>query len=230
MAEMSAPSVELQELLDDAAEEMVWAASVDGQRFLRDFMNTGRQAVCRNPDATAPGTTIALDNYIFFWTPPSAFDQWMPCCFSVDGIQYTSAEQFMMAAKARLFGDEQQHAAIMATQDPRKLIRYGKKVRRFTEDVWRRHRFDIVLAGNRAKYGQNATFRDLLLATGDRVLVEASPKDQTWGIGLAPREAADEVEAQPWRFSDKGVYRAEVFEGQNLLGQVLMTVRAELRE
>jgi len=101
-------------------------------------------------------------------------------------------------------------------------------VQNFSEDVWANHRFDIVLKGNRAKYMQNSELRKLLLATADRVLVEASAIDRTLGIGLAPLEAMEVAQSEPWRFSPDGSYAADSYIGLNLLGKVLMTVRAEL--
>lgn len=120
----------------------------------------------------------------------------------------------MMAAKARLFGDDGLVPEILAASHPSEAKALGRKVRGFDDDVWARHRFDLVVAGNVAKFGQHAELRDFLLGTANRVLVEASPRDLIWGIGLG---ASDE------RASDPGSWR-----GLNLLGFALMETRERL--
>jgi ribA/ribD-fused uncharacterized protein len=142
--------------------------------------------------------------------------QWWPAEFVIDGVTYRTAEHWMMAAKARLFGDEAMTSRIIAARHPGEAKRLGKDVAGFDDDTWVRHRFDIVVAGNAAKFGQNPALRAYLLATGGRILVEASPVDRVWGIGIA---AGDERAVRPtqWR-------------GLNLLGFALMRVRAHLAQ
>ncbi|HEU5058197.1 MAG TPA: NADAR family protein [Kofleriaceae bacterium] len=146
--------------------------------------------------------------------PDGVFSQWWPCAFEVDGQRYATAEQFTMAGKARLFGDERALFAILAEPDPAACKRLGRRVRGFDDAAWARARFDLVVAGNLAKFGQSDHLRAILLATGDAILVEASPTDRIWGIGLA---AADPRAADPatWR-------------GANLLGFALVKTRAAL--
>jgi hypothetical protein len=140
--------------------------------------------------------------------------QWWPCRFSVDGIGYRSAEHWMMAGKARLFEDEQALERILAAETPAEAKKLGRTVRRFDDDRWAAACLDLVAAGNVAKFGQDQALRAYLLGTRARVLVEASPVDRVWGIGLA---ADDPRAADPrqWR-------------GGNLLGFALMRARAEL--
>ncbi|MFF0519267.1 NADAR family protein [Actinomadura nitritigenes] len=156
--------------------------------------------------------------YLFFWghrTPgPGYLSQWWPSPFTVDGVTYATAEHYMMAEKARLFSDEETAAAVVAAPHPGAAKDLGRRVRGFDEDVWTAHRTSIVVAGNRAKFTQNAELRDYLAATRSRVLVEASPLDRVWGIGLA---ADDPRAGNP----------AE-WQGGNLLGFALMTVRDSL--
>ncbi|MFB4306532.1 NADAR family protein [Actinomadura sp. GTD37] len=156
--------------------------------------------------------------FLFFWghrTPgPGYLSQWWPSPFTVDGISYATAEHFMMAGKARLFGDEETAAAVIAAPHPRLAKDLGRRVRNFDEQTWRDNRVAIVTRGGEAKFGQNEDLRDYLLGTGDRVLVEASPLDRVWGIGLA----ADDPRAE----------QASTWRGQNLLGFALMTARAAL--
>lgn len=144
----------------------------------------------------------------------SCFSQWFPSPFEVDRQCYATAEHFMMAAKARLFGDGAALERVLAAENPGAAKAAGRQVKGFVEAVWLEHRFDIVLRANRAKFTQNPAMADFLLQTGDKVLVEASPVDAIWGIGLA---ADDERAADPARWR-----------GLNLLGFALMQVRAEL--
>ncbi|MEU8205175.1 NADAR family protein [Streptosporangium sp. NPDC049046] len=141
--------------------------------------------------------------------------QWWPADFVVDGVVYRTAEHFMMAGKARLFGDEESAAAIVAADHPGQVKDLGRRVRGFDEEKWTAARFDLVVRGNFAKFGRHADLREFLLGTGERVLVEASPVDRVWGIGLA----ADDERAE----------KPELWPGLNLLGFALMEVRHALR-
>lgn len=158
---------------------------------------------------------VETERFVLFWKPPAVFSQWTLAAFEVDGARYTSAEQFMMAEKARLFGDEVTRAKILATTSPRQQKRLGRQVEGFDDVVWTRERVGIVVRGNLAKFGQDPALRRALLATGDKVLVEASPFDRIWGIGRRPTDPKALVPAE-WR-------------GLNLLGKALERVRDELR-
>jgi ribA/ribD-fused uncharacterized protein len=133
----------------------------------------------------------------------------------VDGVRYSSAEHYMMVAKARLSGDTETAGKILAAPHPGAAKALGRQVRGFDERRWAEHRFDVVIAGNMAKFGQHPQLRDFLASTSNRVLVEASPRDRVWGIGLA---AGDERAGSP-----------ECWPGLNLLGFALMEVRHRLR-
>ncbi len=165
-----------------------------------------------------------IPNYLFFWghTPrpdgaigKSSFSQWWPSDFIVDGIAYPTAEHFMMAEKARLFGDEDAAARILAAKKPAQVKQIGREVRGFDETIWNDARFDIVVRGNVAKFGQHPGLRDFLLNTGERIIVEASPVDRIWGIGLA-EDDPDAGNPGGWK-------------GLNLLGFALMETRDILR-
>ena len=161
--------------------------------------------------------------YLCFWghrgradgAPSKAcFSQWFPAPFEVDGVRYATAEHWMMAEKARLFGDDAALAKVLAHDDPAKAKAAGRGVRGFDEARWADRRFDSVVAGNRAKFAAHPPLRAFLLATGDRVLAEASPVDPVWGIGLAA-DATAALDPTRWR-------------GLNLLGFALMAVREAL--
>lgn len=161
--------------------------------------------------------------YLLFWghrPPPGGgvgqgcLSQWWPVNFAVDGVIYRSAEHFMMAAKARLFGDDEAAERIQAATHPGQAKALGRQVRGFDEQRWADARFELVVTGNLAKFGQHPDLREFLLGTGERVLVEASPVDRIWGIGLA----AD----------DRQATAPDYWPGLNLLGFALMEVRHRL--
>ena len=125
--------------------------------------------------------------YIFFWghrapkdgsVGKSCFSQWWPSPFEINGVGYATAEHYMMAEKARLFGDEAACAAILQAATPAEAKKLGAQVSGFVEEIWQLHRFGIVVAGNRARFEQNPLIREFLVNTGERVLVEASPVDR----------------------------------------------------
>jgi ribA/ribD-fused uncharacterized protein len=120
----------------------------------------------------------------------------------------------MMHGKALLFDDQEVAAQILAADHPRQHKALGRKVKRFDDAAWKREREAIVRAGNRAKFTQNAELRELLFATQGTTLVEASPYDKIWGIGLAASDPRAQDPAQ-WK-------------GQNLLGRILTALRDEL--
>ena len=161
--------------------------------------------------------------YLFFWghqpqkdgsISKSCFSQWFEAAFTVDGTTYATAEHFMMAEKARLFADEEARARILSAGTPAQAKKLGRGVKGFDEQAWDDARFGIVVKGNLAKFSQNPPLAEFLSQTGDRVLVEASPVDRIWGIGLA---ATDAEALTPHRW-----HRL------NLLGFALMEVRAAL--
>ncbi|MCL2423828.1 MAG: NADAR family protein [Micrococcales bacterium] len=158
-------------------------------------------------------------SYVMFWKPgpsgtPAELGQWQPSPFTVAGIAYSCAEQYMMAEKARVFDDAEMEQQILGTDDPATMKRLGKKVRGFDGGVWNKVKYSIVLNGSYAKFSQDPGRRAYLLGTGDAVLVEASPMDTIWGIGLGSNNP---------RAADPAGWR-----GQNLLGFALMEARDEI--
>jgi ribA/ribD-fused uncharacterized protein len=97
---------------------------------------------------------------------------------------FAGPNKWMMVAKARLFGDQEALAAILAADEPLVWKRIGQTVRNYDDERWSAARFDLVVEGNIAKFGQNSVLRDHLLGSGDTILVEAAPRDQIWGIGF----------------------------------------------
>ncbi|MGW2019528.1 NADAR family protein [Streptomyces sp. NPDC001927] len=145
----------------------------------------------------------------------SCLSQWWESPFEVEGVRYATAEHWMMAAKARLFGDPEAERAALSSRTPAEAKKAGRLVRGFDQAVWERERFGIVVEGSVHKFASDEGLRAFLLGTGGRVLVEASPMDRIWGIGLA----ADDPRA-----TDPSRWR-----GLNLLGFALMEARERLR-
>lgn len=161
-------------------------------------------------------------DFLFFWghtqdgetVTRACLSQWYVAPFEVDGDRYPTAEHFMMAGKARVFGDGDALERILATESPHDAKKIGRQVRDFTKDVWAAHRMDIVVAGNVAKFSQHEALKAFLLETGNRILVEAAPRDRIWGIGMGANNENARHPAK-WR-------------GLNLLGFALMEARAQI--
>lgn len=145
---------------------------------------------------------------------PWMLSQWWPCPFEDGTHTYRTAEHYMMAKKAGLFSDSVALARVLAAPDPKTAKAAGRDVRGFDEAVWQAHRYDIVCEGTRLKFTQHPDALAFLLGTHGRLLVEASPYDRIWGIGLP--------------VSDQDCNRPSRWRGLNLLGYALTDVREEL--
>jgi ribA/ribD-fused uncharacterized protein len=161
--------------------------------------------------------------YVLFWGhQPSAdgsigkscFSQWFNAPFEIDGHIYPTAEHYMMAEKARLFNDEAVLNRILKAQSPGEAKKLGRLVNGFIDKKWLEHRFDIVCRANYAKFSQNPKLKHFLNNTGTKVLVEASPVDKIWGVGLAA--------------THDHIHNPRLWKGLNLLGYALMVVREQL--
>ncbi len=162
----------------------------------------------------------AAVDFLFFWghrpssngvITKSCLSQWFDAAFILDGKTFFTAEHFMMMKKAEVFGQPALAKEILATKDPRTAKALGRKVANFNEEVWQRERWRIVVEANLLKFGQNKRLGSFLKGTGSSVLVEASPLDEIWGIGL-DEKSPDAKQPERWR-------------GLNLLGFALMEVR-----
>ncbi len=156
---------------------------------------------------------VKTDKYVFFWN--GIYSQWYTSPMEIDGIKYICCEQYMMHQKALFFGDTDTAEKIMLTSDPRDQKQLGRQVKGFDKDRWDRVNLRIVYKGNLAKFTQNPDLKKQLLETGNRILVEASPYDQIWGIGMGEEE--------------NGVEDPINWKGQNLLGWAITLVKQELQ-
>jgi len=161
--------------------------------------------------------------YIFFWghqneskaITKSCFSQWYQSPFEENGIRYLTAEHYMMYAKAVLFDDLNVAKKVLVAKTPGEAKVLGREIQGFDEELWLSHRFEIVVKGNLAKFSSDPRLAEFLLNTGNRVIVEASPVDSIWGIGLAQDNPLIET--------------PENWQGLNLLGYALMEVRSKLK-
>ena len=155
---------------------------------------------------------MITDKYVFFWN--GVCSQWHASEFEIDGKKYTCAEQYMMYKKALLFEDEEVANAIMRTNSPKEQKALGRKVRGFDKDKWEEVCREYVYEANYAKFTQNPFMLEELKTYGDREIVESSPEDSIWGIGMHETHP-DILDKSKWQ-------------GKNWLGQAIMRVRDEL--
>ena len=168
---------------------------------------------------------INIENkFLFFWghqpskdgtITKTCFSQWWKSSFIVNEIEYKTAEHWMMVKKAELFGDKEMAQNILDSKSPAEAKKWGREVSNYDDVLWLANRYQIVKEGNLHKFNQNKELKEFLLQTKNRILVEASPVDAIWGIGLA---SDHEKANQP-----------KLWKGLNLLGFALMEVRDELR-
>lgn len=151
----------------------------------------------------------------FFFRSDNPFSQWYLSNFEIDGVKYSCMEQYMMAEKARLFKDYDIEKEIMKATIQKDMKGLGRLVKGFDNDIWDKHKVGIIIKGNLAKFSQNKVLLKKLLSTGSKILVEASPWDKIWGIGLSADNISNK-NPNSWR-------------GKNLLGFALMEVRKELK-
>lgn len=154
------------------------------------------------------------DKYVFFWH--GIYSQWHKSKMTIDGVEYSSCEQYMMHQKAIVFSDFYIASQILLTDDPKEQKALGRKIQGFNKDIWDSVCLSIVFKGNLAKFSQNESLKADLLSTGNRIMVEASPLDKIWGIGIA-EDHPDVESPESWR-------------GLNLLGSALNLVKQELNK
>lgn len=152
-------------------------------------------------------------DYIFFWGDNDVFSNFYNTSFEYHGINVDSSEQAFMMEKAWAFKDTEIARDIYHARSAQEAKKLGRQVRNYDDAVWSRIRYDKMVKVLRVKFS-DSDLTEKLLATGNRILVEASPYDKIWGVGLS--------EATPKVLDPKN------WQGQNLLGKALMQVRAEL--
>lgn len=162
-------------------------------------------------------------DYLFFWghqisksglITKSCLSQWWLSEFIEDCKTYHTAEHYMMAQKALIFDDLEIMELIIASTNPKDVKALGRKVKNFNEEKWDANKFEIVLQGNLLKFTQNIPLGNFLKSTGASIIVEASPVDRIWGVGMAE--------------DNSNINNPSYWKGPNLLGFALMEVRDHL--
>ncbi len=155
-----------------------------------------------------------MEKFTFFYRTESPFSQWHPADFEMGGVHYNCAEQYMMYRKAVLFGDQEAAKKILSAYTPREQKEHGRHVHGFDKALWEDHCKQYVYEANHAKFTQNLHLLEILLATKGTTLVEASPTDRIWGVGLEEKDP---------RIKNRATWR-----GSNWLGEILTKLREDL--
>lgn len=183
-------------------------------RSSQEKRETTEKVLATTLEELTPAATKSkgADRFHYFWQSGSPFSQWHKSKYELNGFIYTCAEQGMMHGKALLFEDYETAEKILKSSSPRSMKALGRKVRCFNDKVWRKHRENIVYVNSVAKFTQNPHLLEALMNTNG-LLVEASPWDAIWGIGLAEANARSMSHKQ-W---------------PGLLGKILTLVRDDIR-
>jgi ribA/ribD-fused uncharacterized protein len=157
-----------------------------------------------------------MTTYIYFWKPHEThgyLGNWYPSPFRSNNILFSNNEQYFMWRKQQLFDSANTalEAQILSATNPKVMKDLGRRVKNFDQNTWDQHKYAIMKAGIYEKFTQNPDLRQKLLDTKTAILVEASPFDNVWGIGLN----ATDAKSKPWK-------------GENLLGKALMDIRSSL--
>ncbi len=156
------------------------------------------------------------ETHIYFWT--NWMSNWTPSNLKIyyDGELFTNSEQIFMYIKAKFFGDENKAGEIVRLgSNPAIAKKLGREVSGYDEEAWSTSRFDAMYAAVKAKFESDRVLTKQLMETDTKTLVEASPVDIIWGVGIHEKDDAI-LDESNWK-------------GQNLLGKVLMKVRTELQ-
>lgn len=161
---------------------------------------------------------FVTDDYVFFWGGPFSNHYSCNVTFAIGGVNYelSCTEQAMMLLKAYIFDDNVAFKSILQTSDPKIQKKLGRSVKNFSETVWAQCRERLAVDFLYAKFSQNQHLADILLNTGNKILVEASPFDAIWGIKMGIDKYPEILDPLNWQ-------------GSNLLGKCLMIVRTKLK-
>jgi ribA/ribD-fused uncharacterized protein len=150
---------------------------------------------------------------VFFWG--GIYSQWYKVPMIIDHMEYNCCEQYMMHQKALLFSDFGMAEKIMLEKDPKKQKALGRQVESFDRKIWDKVCQSVIYKGNLEKFTQNSAIKKELMGTGDRLMVEASPFDEIYGIKMAE--------------NDFGVEDQKNWKGTNFLGIAITKVKNKLQ-
>jgi len=162
--------------------------------------------------------------FLYFWghtksetlVKKQCLSQWYESSFEFEEVTYKTAEHWMMAQKALLFNDHKSFKKIIDSPSPKHVKSIGREIKNFGPDIWNDNKYHIVYYGNLHKFTQNTALFNFLKSTQDKYLIDASPSDEIWGIGLS--EHSEHID-NPY-----------LWKGENLLGFALMEVRDEINK
>lgn len=154
------------------------------------------------------------NKFLFFYGTAEVFSNWHPVAFSMNGVTFRNSEQAMMYYKAKLMGDTTSMVKILNTPDPYAVKKLGREIKPWDDHKWNSDKLNVMVDILVHKFSSEA-LKEALLSTGELELVEASPYDKIWGIGM--------------REDDDGVENKKNWKGQNLLGIALMNARSILK-
>lgn len=162
-------------------------------------------------------TTDHANDYVFFWKSGSPFSNWHPAKYTYDGIEFNCSEQGLMWSKAMLFDDVDVARTILQCNvtEQKQMKSLGREVKHFKEHVWENNKVRICRTHCYEKFSQNVHLYEKLLETADKTLVEASPDDRVWGIGLHSKDAK--------------IIAPNKWPGKNLLGLILTDIRDQFK-
>lgn len=152
--------------------------------------------------------------YVLFFEKTHPFSNFYPANFTLDGTKFNCTEQYFHYEKAAKFGDFTTAIKILLSKDPMEQKFLGRRVEKFDEDTWNSVCFDVMKAGNLAKFTQNAPLQEILLQSIGKTPVECSPWDLKWGIGYSTNDPRA-LNRNEWR-------------GKNLMGECLLRVREQI--
>lgn len=158
---------------------------------------------------------VDVDNTIYFYgiyDEYYCFSNFYKCGFNDENLTYNCSEQYFMKKKQEQFDPENDNLAndIMKTDSPAQIKKFGRMVKNYDENEWNKKRFNYMCDAIYLKFSQNIELKNILISTDNKILVEASPYDKIWGIGISPEDAK----------------KGKKWNGQNLLGLALMKVRS----
>ena len=154
---------------------------------------------------------------VFFHKPSEPYgflSNWYSSPFDLDGVHFSSAEQFIMYQKCMIFGDEESAYRVLGTKDTKEQQYIGRTAKGYVSKIWAGVRQVVALRALMAKFEQNEDLKQKLLETGDAILVECARTDKIWACGI--------------RLDDDKRFDAANWDGENILGFALMEVRKRL--
>lgn len=132
------------------------------------------------------------------------FSNFSPHPIQVEGLYWQTVEHYYQAQKFVGSENEGLIQVIRDVQTPMEAAQIGRDRTRKLRSDWERVKRQVMWQGVLTKFLTHPDIQEILLDTGEELLVEDSPTDYYWGCG-----------------QDKT--------GQNQLGKILMNVRHEIR-